>query len=232
MKTPETYRALLTTGRWFAGLPGAFADDLLAAARLRPLTDGQQLFARGDAPSGLYAVVEGVIRVSGVDPSGKEAVLALLEPPTWFGEISVFDGLPRTHDATAEGEATLVEVAPGPLAAVLAADPARWRALGLLMAHQLRLVFVALEDLALQPPAQRVARRLAMMARGYGERGEGSRRVVEVRQEQLAQMLAMSRQTTNQILKDLEARGLVRLKYGEVEIVDLAALDAAGELTR
>ena len=33
-----------------------------------------------------------------------------------------------------------------------------------------------------------------------------------------------SRQTTNQILKDLEARQLVRVQRGEVEIMDLAGL--------
>jgi CRP/FNR family transcriptional regulator, cyclic AMP receptor protein len=39
-------------------------------------------------------------------------------------------------------------------------------------------------------------------------------------------MLAISRQTTNQILKDLESRQLVRVQRGEVEILDLAALRA------
>jgi len=39
-------------------------------------------------------------------------------------------------------------------------------------------------------------------------------------------MLAISRQTTNQILKELEGRALVRVHRGEVEILDLAALRA------
>ena len=43
-------------------------------------------------------------------------------------------------------------------------------------------------------------------------------------QEQLSLMLAISRQTTNQILKDLESRHLVRVQRGEVEILDLTGL--------
>jgi hypothetical protein len=39
-------------------------------------------------------------------------------------------------------------------------------------------------------------------------------------------MLAITRQTTNQILKDLQARQLVRVQRGEVEILDLPALRA------
>ncbi len=50
------------------------------------------------------------------------------------------------------------------------------------------------------------------------------RRVIALSQEQLSQMLSISRQTTNQILKDLEARQLVRVQRGEVEIIDLAGL--------
>ena len=48
--------------------------------------------------------------------------------------------------------------------------------------------------------------------------------MIEISQEQLSLMLAISRQTTNQILKDLESRQLVRVQRGEVEILDLAGL--------
>jgi CRP/FNR family transcriptional regulator, cyclic AMP receptor protein len=50
--------------------------------------------------------------------------------------------------------------------------------------------------------------------------------VLSISQEQLSLMLAISRQTTNQILKDLESRHLVRVQRGEVEILDLGALRA------
>ena len=67
-----------------------------------------------------------------------------------------------------------------------------------------------------------------MMAEGYGQwNADGlTRRVIGISQEQLSLMLAISRQTTNQILKDLESRQLVRVQRGEVEILDLAALRA------
>ncbi|MNY81824.1 hypothetical protein D3C86_2235990 [compost metagenome] len=48
-------------------------------------------------------------------------------------------------------------------------------------------------------------------------------------QEQLAMMLSLSRQTTNQILKDLEAQGALRLTYGEIEILDLDLLQHAAQ---
>ncbi len=97
----EQWRRRLAAGHWFSHLPGAFQHSLLAHARLRLLTAGQCLFKRGDPPCGLYAVLDGSLRISAVNEQGKEALLSLVESPYWFGEICLFDGLPRTHDACA-----------------------------------------------------------------------------------------------------------------------------------
>jgi CRP-like cAMP-binding protein len=39
-------------------------------------------------------------------------------------------------------------------------------------------------------------------------------------------MLSLSRQTTNQILKDLQGQGILSLGYGEIEILDEQRLRA------
>ncbi|MNF01940.1 MarR family protein [compost metagenome] len=64
------------------------------------------------------------------------------------------------------------------------------------------------------------------MAEDYGMRLDSSqsRRTLNLSQEQLARMLALSRQTTNQILQDLQQRELIRLYRGKLEILDLARL--------
>jgi len=62
------------------------------------------------------------------------------------------------------------------------------------------------------------------MAEGYGEWTTRSRRELLVPQEQLARMMSLSRQTVNQILKQLEAQNLIRLARGGIEILDINAL--------
>lgn len=218
--------ATLLQGQWFAALPPALQQALLAQGRLLHLEAGQRLFSRGDLPSGLYAVLSGAMRVGSVDAEGKEALLVLVEAPHWFGEIALFDGQPRTHDALAEGASSLLHVPQAGLLNLLDAQPAYWRDLALLMAHKVRLAFIALEEISLLPAAQRLARRLLLIAEDYGET-QGLRRIIHLSQEQLAAMLAISRQTANGVLKDLQARGIVRLTYGEIEILDLEALRTA-----
>lgn len=221
----QRWRECLMTGQWFSHLPASLQDSLLDSARLRRLAPGQYLFRRGDPPCGLYAVVEGMVRVGAVSGQGKEALLSLVEAPHWFGEICLFDGQPRTHDACAEGVCTLLQVPQASLERLLDEHPAYWRQFALLMSHKLRLAFINLEQLSLMPAPARVANRLLAMAAGYGEVTQ-SRRLLQLPQEQLALMLSLSRQTTNQILKDLQHQGILRLSYGEIEILDAERLRA------
>ncbi|MBK6686438.1 MAG: Crp/Fnr family transcriptional regulator [Deltaproteobacteria bacterium] len=224
------YAEILRSGRWFQGLPAALQTQLLGVATVRSLGEGEHLFQRGDPFCGLYAIVDGSVRITGASEAGKEALLTLIEPPSWFGEIAVFDREARTHDAIGEVPSTLVRVAPGPLDALLQAEPLFWHHLGALMASKVRLLFTLLEDLALFPIDVRLARRLLLMSGAYGEWRDRSRRVVEVSQEQLAAMLGSSRQTINTVLKQFASQGILRVAYGQIELLDGPALMRRAEL--
>ena len=126
-------------------------------ARVRQLHNGEALFLRGGAPCGLYGLVRGAIRISGHSSArddAREAVLILLTPPSWFGEISVFDGAARTHDAHAAQPSTLLHIPHQALSEWLAGNPAYWRDLALLMADKLRIAFVNTEEQTLLPAPQ------------------------------------------------------------------------------
>lgn len=217
-------REALNGSRWFCSLPAGMQDYLLTTAEPMELQNGALLFARGDAFDGIYAVTRGALRITGSNEEGKEALLVLAEAPGWLGEISLIDGLPRTHDALAEGPTRLLRISPAALQAMLEAHPDWWQWFALLVAGKMRFAFLGLEDAALMPAARRVVRRLILMAEGYGDRTDNPRQVLPLAQEQLAAMLALSRQTINPILKQLEGRGLIRLTYRELEILDLERL--------
>ncbi|MEX5560853.1 Crp/Fnr family transcriptional regulator [Pseudomonas rhodesiae] len=225
---PENWHRQLVTGHWFRHLPGDLQRSLLAAARLRTLAAGQWLFKRGDPPCGLYAVLDGAVRISAVNAQGKEAVLSLVETPYWFGEICLFDGLPRTHDALAMGPCTLLHVPQAAMLALLEHQPVYWREIALLMSHKLRLSLINIEQMSLMPASARLAHRLLMIAEGYGEI-EQARRELQLPQEDLAAMLGLSRQTINSLLKSLEQQGIIGLSYGAIKVLDLPGLrHAAG----
>ncbi len=229
MPDPSHYLPTLNAGRWFAQLPREFAQALLHMAKLRTLQTGDVLFLRDSPPCGLYALVSGAVRISGQSGQrneGREALLIVLTPPQWFGEISVFDGSPRTHHVHAAEPSTLLHVPHEDLLAWLRAHPGHWRDLAVLMADKLRMAFVSMEEQTVLPAPQRLARRLLGMAQGYGQRTEdgSTRRMLAITQEELALMIGVSRQTTNQILGALKARGVLQLQRGSIELLDLQAL--------
>lgn len=227
MQTPDNIANTLKTGAWFCNIPEQMQNMLLSAGRLAPLTSGQRLFARGDAPCGIYAVLDGCVRVTGVASNGKEAILTLIEPAQWFGEIALFDGNARTHDAVAEVDSVLWHIPQNPLINLLNKHPAYWRPLGQLLTFKLRMAFQAIEDIALLPAPLRLARRLLILAASNDSKTvaeDSDQKVLMLPQEVLGLMLGISRQTTNQILRDLEQQGMISLQRSKIRLLDQAAL--------
>jgi CRP-like cAMP-binding protein len=213
---------------WFASLPAPLADAVLAAGRVQRLAHGQVLFRRGDAPGDWHAVCSGAIKASSTAADGTESILAVLEPGNWFGEISLLDGGPRVHDATAVGETTVFAVPAGAFARLMQ-DTAFATALARLMAGRLRTLFGIVEDATLRPTRARLARRLALLARGDATLAVEPRQQLPVSQEELAMMLGLTRQTLSKELGELARAGAVKLGYRSIAIVDAALLDRLGE---
>lgn len=223
---------ILRSGRWFHELPRPLAQQLAQLARVRQFAPGETVFRRGDPPDGLHAVLRGSLRLSsaGTGVGARGTLLMLLQAPAWFGEISLFDQSPRSHDVIAVQGSSVLQVPQAPLLQWLQQHPEHWRPLALLVTLKLRQTLAMLEDQAVLAAPQRLARWLVSLALDHGQRLDStqSRRVLHLSQEQLAHMLALSRQTTNQILQELQQRGMLRLHRGRLEILDLPGLRAIG----
>ena len=223
-ETAHTYQNLLRSGNWFKSLPDSLQKELLDAAVVLHLKSGQLLFSQGDSAQGLYAVISGAISIGRQREDGKEALLTLMESPNWFGEITLFDRMDRTHNAFAVSDSVLIHISGEKLDQILEDEPRYWQNFGQLLTSKMRMMMNQAEDLALRTTAQRLAKRLVSFAESFDSHQDRSRRVIQIQQDQLALMLNITRQTTNQMLKDLERQALIKLVYGAIEIIDLEGL--------
>jgi CRP/FNR family transcriptional regulator, cyclic AMP receptor protein len=206
-------RSNIESGSWFSKLSLPLRQAILARSTVRRLADGAMLSARGTPAQEWCGVAKGAVRVSSVSLSGKQVTLTYVEPGTWFGDIALFDGLPRTHDASAHGETTLLTVRKADFKELLAQHVELYDALLRLNCRRLRLMFDTIEDLNTRPLAARLAKQVLLLARAYGiEQGEEIRIGLQLAQEDLAQMLGASRQRVNQELKGFERDGAVRIE--------------------
>lgn len=213
---------------WFASLPPALRRTMLQAGERQRLSPGAMLFRQGDAPGAYFGLLSGALRISSLRSDGLEAILVVLEPGNWFGEISLLDGSPRTHDATAIGAVDLLAV---PQAAFvrLMRNAGFAVAISGLLAQRVRALYGMVEDATLRGTRARVARRLLLLTRGDATQAAQARRDVPVSQESLAMMLGISRQTLSKELKALCGERVIALGYRRVRIVDPVRLARIGD---
>jgi len=206
-------RSNIESGSWFSKLSLPLRQAILSRASVRRLADGARMVSRGAPPEEWCGVARGAVRISSVSLSGKQVTLSYAEPGVWFGDIALFDGLPRTHDANAHGPTTLLVVRKPDFKDILAQHVELYEALLRLNCRRLRLMFDAVEDLATRPLAARLARQILLLARSYGvPQGEEIRIRLQLAQEDLAQLLGASRQRVNQELKGFEREGAIRIE--------------------
>jgi CRP-like cAMP-binding protein len=215
----------IESGSWFSKLSAPLREAILARASVRRLADGAPLASRGAPAEDWCGVAKGAVRVSSVSMSGKQVSLTYVEPGTWFGDIALFDGMPRTHDANAHGATTLLVVRKPDFKELLSLHVELYDALLRLNCRRLRLMFDAIEDLNTLPLAARLAKQILLLARSYGiQQGDEIRVGLQLAQEDIAQLLGASRQRVNQELKGFEREGAVRIEPTRLVVLSKAKL--------
>lgn len=207
--------------RWFGQLPAPVREDIIAVAALQQMRDGELIYRKGDAPHGWLGLVDGAVKIGSTTQDGKEAVLTFMEPGSWFGEMSLFDGLPRAHDSFAYGDSTLLVVTSTDFHALLQRHPALYPHFISLHCQRMRVMYVAMDEWNTQPLEVRLARQLISLADRYGvPRDNGTEIDLRMPQEGLAQLLGVTRQRINQTLKAWERSGRVHTRYGKIVVAD------------
>jgi len=226
-------RAAINSGRWFSSLSPSLKHDILRCAYVKRYKDGDLITARGEPPEEWIACAKGAIRVSSTSISGKQITLTYVEPGIWFGDVSIFDGDRRTHDAYAHGNSTILCVAKADFRKILATHAELYEAMLRLHARRIRQLYGLVEDLNTLPLRARLAKQLTHLARSYGvpglNNGSEVRIGLQLAQEELAQLLGASRQRVNQELKGFEREGVVRVEPTRLVVLSRDKLMALAE---
>jgi len=221
-------REAINSGRWFSSLSPSLRHDILRCAYVKRYKDGDLICARGDAAEAWSAVARGAMRVSSTSITGKQVTLTYVEPGVWTGDVAIFDGDRRTHDAFAHGETTLLSVSRADLKKILSQHVELYEALLRLQSRRLRQMFGLIEDLNTLPLRARLAKQLTHLVRSYGvpslADGREMRIGLQLAQEELAHLLGASRQRVNQELKAMERDEVIRIEAGGLVVRNRDAL--------
>ncbi|HEX2179402.1 MAG TPA: Crp/Fnr family transcriptional regulator [Actinomycetota bacterium] len=175
---------------------------------------GATIFRLGQAPTRVHIVRRGSVELSRM-VRGRRVVLQILGPGQVFGDVSLFLRIRVPWDAVAVEDSVILSVDSVGLYRLLEQRPRlAWRWLHSVSARVHGFWFRTVELLAGGLEAQ--------VASVLVRRAEED--VVHLSQSHLAELVGGRRTSVNRVLKRLEDQGLVKVHYGQVEIVDRPGL--------
>jgi CRP-like cAMP-binding protein len=210
----------------FGSLEPAERRDLLRHLRLRSARAGEVIFHEGDEADGLYGVLDGRIIVTVDSPDGKELTLNSFGPGAFFGEIAFLDGRGRSATALAREPSRLIFLGRAAFLPFLRQRPdAALRTIAFLC-ERLRRTTQLVQDSTFLDVPTRLAKQLAAIAQEYGERdGRSGALALNVSQQELAQMLGVSREIVSRQLAVWRQAGAIEIGRGRVVVHDIAFFD-------
>ena len=209
----------------FEALSDEDANALRAGIIDVHLDRGERLFAEGDTGDKLYIILSGKIKLTKAAPDGRENLLSVHGPGEMFGELSLFDPIPRTSSATAVTSADLAGLTHDDLRSWLSTRPEMAMHLLQALAQRLRRINEVKADLVFTDVPGRVAKALLDLSERFGSPGTlGVQVNHDLTQEELAQLVGASRETVNKALADFAARGWIQLAAKSVLITDMDRL--------
>ena len=209
----------------FGSWPEQTVRRLAESSRVVSFAGGATVVSRGEALDALLLVVDGIVQASAAAAAGRRFIFKIDRPGRVYGLISLVDGLGMTNDVIAAEPTTAIRIPFDAIRAELALTPALWSDLALELATRSRGHINQLTWQVFDPPRSRLARLLVSLAVSSGEsRGKAVLIGLRLTQDRLAEMLALSRQTTTALLREMTDAGLVEWRYGRATVLDMGRL--------
>jgi CRP-like cAMP-binding protein len=216
MLTPFLDRALRSLGAnvFFQALP----PESVRWIHRTSLRRGETLYAKDTPSDRLYGLVGGLLKLVSRGSEGREISFGVIAPGELVGELGIADGAPRYASAIALAPSELALITRRDLEPLMDRHPELRAALAVASAAAARRFSRRLEEAALLSIETRVEHALADLARRLGESVERGIRI-GLRQQDLADLLGLSRESVSKVLTSPAMRGKLELGRGSIVLV-------------
>ena len=210
---------------WLALLSAPERERAITGLRVGDADAGDYVCRVGRPITYWFGVIEGLLKMSSDNVDGVSMTFLGVPPGGWFGEGTALKREPYRYNIQALRKSVV---------AGLPIDTFHW-----LLDHSIgfnRFVmnqlnerlgqFIAAREIDRMNNADlRVARSLASLFNPVLYPGVGD--VLRITQQEMAYLVGLSRQRVNEALSALQAQGSIRIEYGGLRVLDLAALRAS-----
>jgi CRP/FNR family transcriptional regulator, cyclic AMP receptor protein len=224
---PSAKLSVLRKHPIFCDLEPEALDQLCRYAKHVTLKRGATLFSKGDPGNSLCAVVSGTVKMSITSSDGRSAILNLIGPGEIFGEISLLDGLARSADAIANTNCEMFVIDRREFIPFVRSQPALAMKLIELLCSRLRWTSDQVEQIILQNLPGRLASALIRLSEKH--KAASGNRTIAITQQEISEMVGMTRESINKQLRVWAGRDWVRLEHGAIVVLNAAPLRALAE---
>jgi CRP/FNR family transcriptional regulator, cyclic AMP receptor protein len=211
----------------FCDLGPEALDQLCRYAKHSSLKRGATIVSKGDPGNSLIAVISGTVKISISSPDGRSAILNLIGPGEIFGEVAVLDGLARTADATANTNCEIYVIDRRDFLPFVRSQPALAMKFIELLCTRLRWTSDQVEEVILQDLPGRLASALLRLTEKH--KLEQGGRTIAITQQEISEMVGMTRESINKQLRAWATRNLVRLEHGAIVVLNAGMLRELAE---
>jgi CRP/FNR family cyclic AMP-dependent transcriptional regulator len=193
-----------------------FLDTAGVARKVSEYRRNESIYSQGDTAETVMYVQKGGVKLSVVNGSGKEAVVAMFGPTDFFGEGCMAGQKLRMGTTTAVTPTTLLVIQKEELLRVLHAEHALSdHFIAYMLAHNIR-VEEDLIDQLFNSSEKRLARALLLLAR-YGKQEQPDRILPKVSQGTLASMVGTTRSRVNFFMNKFRKLGFIEYN-GKIKV--------------
>jgi CRP/FNR family transcriptional regulator, cyclic AMP receptor protein len=208
-----------------------FAEDEVTgiAATVTDRTYGKHDFIvrEGDPGSTFFFLVKGSVSVCRIMPDGREMILAILKEGDFFGEMAMFDSSLRSASIKTLTEVEVGAIRYADFLVLLEANPRVGKSLVMALSDRLRAANALIAATTQQDIRARLASLLLNLSTQFGEPVEGGTRIsLRLTNQEMANMIATTRETVNRTLNRFWDEKLVDMRTAHVVIVDPGKLRA------
>jgi CRP/FNR family transcriptional regulator, cyclic AMP receptor protein len=193
-----------------------FLESVGASRKVIEFLENQTIFSQGDAADSVLYIQNGSVKLTVVNESGKEAIVAIFGPGDFFGEGGMAGQTLRMGTATAIVPTKVLVIAKDEMIRVLHAEhELSDRFIVHMLARNIR-VEADLVDQLFNSIEKRLARTLLLLAR-YGAEGQPEPVLQKVSQETLAEMIGTTRTRVNLFMNKFRKLGFIEYN-GEIKV--------------
>jgi CRP-like cAMP-binding protein len=190
-----------------------FLDSAGVARKVAEFKRVEAIFSQGDPSKNVLYIQKGGVKLSVVNATGKEAVVAILGPGDFFGEGCMANQPVRMVTATAITPTTLLVIEKGEMIRVLHEEHAfADRFIKHMLSRNIRIE-EDLVDQLFNSSEKRLARTLLLLAR-YGKDDHPHTTVPKISQEILAEMIGTTRSRVNFFMNKFRKLGFIHYNGG------------------